>query len=236
MSEDAIQVIPQLGDAAVSLLSAAIERRDSLTAESAGLIAVKNKLDADYGIGLLADLRGFRKEVDEQHTRAKAPVLEIGRKIDGLKKELLTKVEQEEQRLSRLLGSYEAEQRRIAAEQQRKAEDEKRRIAEETRKKIEDAAKTAPTEEAAARATDAALEQGAAKVAEIVAATPTRTIPKGVRLRPEIKFEVNNIDALFLEHPNLVKLVPNDAAIKAIIKANPNIQLAGVRHWIEEKI
>ena len=49
-------------------------------------------------------------------------------------------------------------------------------------------------------------------------------------------FTVEDPAALYKAHPMLVKLVPQDALIKAALKTlSPGVSLPGVKHWQEAK-
>lgn len=79
------------------------------------------------------DIKRLLKEVEEGRQAAKAPALDIGRKIDAAAKEFSATLETEVNRLTGLLVGYETEQRRIAAEAEAKRQAEIRRQEAEAR-------------------------------------------------------------------------------------------------------
>lgn len=132
------------------------------------------------------DIRRLLKEVEDGRKTVKAPVLDIGRKIDAAAAEFIAPLEAEAIRLTKLLTVYEVEQQRIAreAEQKRQAElarqqeeernrqaeiDQRAREAEIARLAAERAERDAKTAEERAKAQEAArkaMEEAAALAAQ----------------------------------------------------------------------
>ncbi len=83
----------------------------------------------------LRELKEFTKTIEAARSEVKAPVLDLGKRIDALAKELTQTLEGESDRLGRLIGSWQAEQNRIAEETRKRAEAEERRIWEEAKAK-----------------------------------------------------------------------------------------------------
>jgi hypothetical protein len=219
-----------------SATDAARATRDQLLIEAARVTAVADRLDADDAISVLRQLKTFLSEIEKQRELVKAPVLKLSRDIDGLARELVADVKTHESRISRLCGAFEAEERRKAEDARRAAEAEAARIAYEAAQATRKAIHTAVTPEAAVRATDEISGKAQTQIAEVRAAVVAPPKPAASTLRGDVCFEVTDIKALHAAEPNLVTLEPNGTAIRSIIKANPNIQLPGVRHWIEQKL
>lgn len=69
---------------------------------------------------------------------------------------------------------------------------------------------------------------------EVAQAAPAKQA--GIATQMEVKFEVEDIVALYEAQPAFVLLSPNNAAIKAALKnMRPDQKLPGVRHWREAK-
>ena len=81
------------------------------------------------------------------------------------------------------------------------------------------------------------MDTAAAKIVETRKAIVSTVAPKAAdtAVRVDVCFEVDDIVALYAARPELVTLEPNGAAIRAICKANPKLQLPGLRHWTEAK-
>lgn len=77
------------------------------------------------------DIKRLLKEVEDGRKAVKAPVLDIGRKIDAAAAEFTATLEAEANRLTGLLTTYETQQRRIAAEAEAKRQEELKRQQEE---------------------------------------------------------------------------------------------------------
>ena len=235
---DALLITPSLGSAIVTSADEARIERDELLHQAALVVSVADRIDADDATTVLRGLKAFETSIEQARTQAKAPVLEIGRKIDALSKELVEKVKAETGRISRVLGAYELEEKRKAEAARYAAEHEASRIAEDARKKAQEARAAAPDALAADRAADAvegkAIEQIVALKQTAAASTPTRQ--SGTQVREDVVFEVTSLTELYQSHPELVVLEPNGSAIRAILRANPNIQIPGLRHWREAKL
>lgn len=119
------------------------------------------------------DIKRLLKEVEDGRKAVKAPVLDIGRKIDAAAAEFTATLEAEANRLTGLLTAYETQQRRIAAEAEAKRQAEirkqeaearaaqaeierKAREAEQARLAAERAAREATNAEARAKAQEEA--------------------------------------------------------------------------------
>lgn len=231
-------ITPSLGAAVVTSADAARITRDELLAQASEVKLVKDRLDADDATVVLKRLKDFTRGIEAQRTSAKAPALEIGKKIDGLAKELAASVDAEASRISRVIGAYEIEEKQKAEKARLEAEAETSRIAREAEQQARNAMRTASSEEAGTRAADTIVEKAQEKIIAVkqqaVASAPVRNL--GTSVREDVCFEVTDIKALYADSPHLVTLEPNGTAIRAIIKANPNLKLPGLRHWREAKL
>lgn len=81
------------------------------------------------------DIKRMLKDVEDGRKTVKAPVLDIGRKIDGAAEEFCQPLIVEEKRLTGLLTTYQVEQQRIAREAEAKRQAELARQQEEERKR-----------------------------------------------------------------------------------------------------
>lgn len=234
----ALLITPPASESVASLAASARAQRDALLAEAGTVSVVADRLDADAAVSVLRSLKAFLTEIESQREAVKAPILKIGRDIDALAKELVSTVKTEESRIARLCGAFEAEERRKAEEKRRQAEIDAARIAYEAAAATRKAITTAPNQETGLRAADAIAGQAQTKIAEVKQAAVAAQAPKQAasQLRTEVCFEVTDIKALYAAEPNLVTLEPNGSAIRAILKANPNLVLPGLRHWTEEKL
>lgn len=231
-------VLSSLAQVQVAPSEEARARRDSLLSEAFEVGEIANRLDADAATETLRALSAFEKEVESGRTTAKAPVLDLGRRIDALGKELCEKIVAEKRRISGLLGTFEAEERRKADEERRRIEAEAARVTAEAERKAKEAARLAKSEEQAARAVDAVVEKAQAQIVDLKQRADQAVARKaeGSRLMTSVKFEVVDIHALHIAHPELVVLEPNGTAIRAILKQNPEMKIPGLRIWTETNL
>lgn len=116
------------GDVRINTKEDAIKVRDALIVLSTELINVTNPGQAQIAANLLNDLKAFSSLIETSREATKAPVLEWGRKIDSLAKELKTTIDTEYTRIGRIHGEWQAAERRKVEEAERKAREEEQRI------------------------------------------------------------------------------------------------------------
>lgn len=127
----------------VSAAEAARQKRDELLAMARRGTCIKDAAGNARAADILRELKLFSRSVEEGRKSAKAPILELASKVDALAKELTTDLEAEAARISRLVGTYQAEQERIAEEARKRAFEEEQRLrreAEEKQRKLDEEA------------------------------------------------------------------------------------------------
>jgi hypothetical protein len=226
-----------IGGTTISIADGAREQRDDILSQLRDVTAVSDAFDADTAASALKIATVFLRSIEAGRTEAKAPVLALGKQIEAIGKELAADVEAEAGRLSRLLGDYQKEEKRKAEAAERLARDEARRIQDDAERRAREAVKAAASEDEALSAATEIMDTAAAKIVEAKQAIVSTVAPKaaGTAVRENVCFEVSDIAALYAARPELVTLEPNGAAIRAICKANPKLQLPGLRHWTEAK-
>ena len=228
--------VSNIGETSIDVVPEAKVRRDELLAEAGTILTVTDQIDADAAGATLKALKEFTRAVESSRTDVKAPVLKLTRDIDSMAKDLVAELDAQANRISRVLGAWQAEERRKADEARRKAAQEEERIRREAMARIEEAQRNAATEKDADNHI-AAIEQVAVErivqtrqAAEEVVALSR---PAGATVRETWCFEVQDIKALYAAAPYLVNLEPNGTAIRAAIKTNQSIP--GLRIWKEAK-
>lgn len=189
--------------------------KQELLEQAASVTGVSDELDADLAANALKSITEVLKDVEAARKTVKAPVLELSRKIDGVAKDFGAQLGNEKTRISKLLGTFEAEQRRKQKEAEREAA---RKEAERIEQANEDGDLDAAVDDIAKIRTEAAQ----------VAHRPSGTV-----VRETWKFELLDIQALHKAAPHLCKIEPNNVMIREAIKTNQNIP--GLRVWKEAK-
>lgn len=222
-----------LQHAQLDLAPGATERRDQALAHAAMVTTIGDAFEADLAAGTLKEVTDLCREVEAARTAIKAPVLELGRKIDGIAKDFSSKLEAEKSRIGRVLGEFQAAERAKAEEARRAAEAEARRKAEEAAKAARAAEMATNQAEADRAQQEAAKKEAEAQAAALAAAEARPVVPEGTTTRRNWKYEVTDLAALFKARPDLCVIEPNAAAIRAQIPHNQNIP--GLRIWTEAK-
>jgi hypothetical protein len=140
--------------------TSAYELRASLLAEAAVITYVSDPLTLDIAVRTMRDIAGFTRGLESARVDAKGPVLDLGRRLDGVAKETAAPLEAEAEakRLNGLVTAYHAgieKARRDAEERLRRAEAERlseiHRIELERQRVEVEARRKAEAEAAAAR-------------------------------------------------------------------------------------
>jgi hypothetical protein len=227
----AVLTLAGLSEAKIVLAPDANERRATALSAARAITSVSDAFDAETAADALRTVSDLAKQVEAARAVVKAPVLELGKKIDSTAKDFSADLEAEKVRLSRLLGEFQAVERAKAEEVQRAAAAEARRLAEEAARAAADVefatngAEADRAQQVAAQAETAAIE---ARVA-VAAAAPVK--PRGVAVREVWKFEVTDLAALYKARPDLCVIEANSPLIRETVKVNQTIP--GLRIWKE---
>lgn len=222
----------------ITITEEASAKRDSLLVLAKSLPVVTNAQEAQTATDALREITSFTKLIEASRTEVKAPVLDLGKRIDNVAKNLTTELEAERVRISKAIGTWQAEQQRLLDKARREAAEEERRIAEEAEAKIRAAQESSKSEAAFDRKVEKIEDKAFQQVAEVRASVGAMVAekPVGLATRNEVCFEVTDINELYEAAPAFVILSPNNAAIKAALKTLPEGKsLPGVRHWKEAR-
>ena len=230
MNDLEIVVSGDLPSPKIELLPSAFNAREVALAAASGVQEITSVTDLDNAARALTSIKALTKSIEDSRKQVKAPVLDVGRQIDAIAKDYLTPLEVEAKRLSVMVGSYqEAERRkaeRIRQEEARKQQEAILAMQEKQREAIQSG-----NEEAA----DAARAEAADAIAEsqlkVIAAEGAKA--EGITTRTAWKHEVVDIGQLYAARPDLCIVEPNNAAIRAIIKATGGKSIPGLRIWSE---
>jgi hypothetical protein len=248
--------VQRIADVSIAIVPEAYARR-SEAIESARFITAVN---SDFGFSEAAEalkaLHLLQKDTETTRKAVKAPVLDLGKKIDATAAEFLRDIDAEAGRLKQLMTVWQVEQDRKRAEAERKRQEEeaKARRAEEARlaeirkqeeeaRRAEENAKNEIERRAAEERRKAAQAQAdaeveAAKVREAtapVAITIAAPKPAGVAVRRDWDFEVTDLKAFAAAHPDLVTITPKRADIIALLRTGTR-ELTGARVFESTKV
>lgn len=168
-------------------------------------------------------LQALISQLEKDRTAVKAPVLDIGRKIDAVAKEGAAPLAKELDRIKGLLKTFVIEEQKKAQKKQETAN----KFADARRRRLEEEA----AEQAKAGHTEAAAET-TQKAAEIATPVPAAMPPKADKMtvRKVWKYEVTDVAALHAARPTLTKIEPVASAILAEIRGGMR-ECAGLRIW-----
>lgn len=172
----------------VQILKVATEEKEKALYISRSVLAVCDTSTQSLAVNALKDVQALAKVAESSRIEVKAPVLEIGRKIDKLAADYSADLNAEAIRLKKLIGDYQSEQERIRLAAERARQDELARLEREAAalreaeaRRIADAARIeaekqkaweaeflaeSPEQVAAAEAAKAELDRQAAEAAK----------------------------------------------------------------------
>jgi hypothetical protein len=135
--------VDRLNDVLVSVSTDAVTERTDLLAAATDVTSVADEFSHNCSVEVQRNIKKVLSDVEKARTDIKAPVLELGRKIDALAKDFCAPLVAEAARLNQIDTAYVVEQRKKADEAERtrraelaKIEAEKVRLAaEEARRK-----------------------------------------------------------------------------------------------------
>lgn len=211
----------ELLDNGVSTTDEARSIASNLHTELSAITVVNSPATQSAATEIARDAQSFLKLLEASRKDVKAPILEIGRKVDKLADELAAPVKQEMDRVGKMCSKFrEAEQARVAQEAKEKREREfaamnakveADRLAREAEAKITNEADL----QAAIKAEAEAKAKQQAMYDELTKPPPAVNKSEGSTTKKVLMIEVLDIHALYKAAPHLVKLEANIAAIKA---------------------
>jgi hypothetical protein len=213
----------------LSIAPDANEKKTELLATSTRVkVVTDNDQSADAQV-VVRQLAAMRNLVEKSRKAVKEPVIEVGKKIDGMAKDFLKDIETEENRIRGLIGNHAAEVAKARAEK----EAEERRAFESARAAREAAEAAALAAEEASSKQLTIAEIAAARVAakeaeaerqetlalrmDASAAVIDTKVADGVRFAWD--FEVTNLEVLARTCLDLVTIEPKRSAILAELKS-----------------
>jgi dTMP kinase len=118
-----------LGDGyQIQIAPEAEKQKATIINAARAVVAVTDADSCDIAQSRLRSLASVRTAVESSRKQVKAPVIDLGKRIDGIAADFVAEVIQEESRLSGLVTEYAREQQRIKREAELAAEQERQRI------------------------------------------------------------------------------------------------------------
>ena len=217
-------IVATINATEITMAPEALKLRDKLLTQLKNIDSVTDGFLASEATDVLRATKDALKKLEAARKEAKAPALDIGKKIDGVADEFSSPLTEEIERLSRQLAAFQEEERRKAERARREAEELERRrleqLEEERRKRVaeETAGRTGTLLQDLEIIEDKALKD----IVEIRqdTAVATADVQKGVKVLTNYKFEITDPAAVYAKHPKICTVSINLAAAKAQMK-NP---------------
>jgi len=118
-----------LGDGyQIQITPEAEKQKATIINAARAVVAVTDADSCDLAQSRLRSLASVRTAVESSRKQVKAPVIDLGKRIDGIAADFVAEVIAEEARLSGLVAEFAREQQRIKREAELKAEQERQRV------------------------------------------------------------------------------------------------------------
>jgi dTMP kinase len=118
-----------LGDGyQIQITPEAEKQKATIINAARAVVAVTDANSCDIAQSRLRSLASVRTAVESSRKQVKAPVIDLGKRIDGIAADFVAEVIAEEARLSGLVTEYAREQQRIKREAELAAEQERQRV------------------------------------------------------------------------------------------------------------
>jgi dTMP kinase len=118
-----------LGDGyQIQITPEAEKQKATIINAARAVVAVTDADSCDIAQSRLRSLASVRTAVESSRKQVKAPVIDLGKRIDGIAADFVAEVIAEEARLSGLVTEYAREQQRIKREAELAAEQERQRV------------------------------------------------------------------------------------------------------------
>lgn len=226
MNNNEIQVTG-FENTSISIVPEIQQHRDKILIEAHEIKSVDNDFDQEVAMAVFTQLKTLSKRVENTRCRVKAPILQLGRKVDQIAKEFCHDLDAQADRIGKVIAAYqekvrlEAEVKKQKLEQERQATIDKAR-AELAEKEIEvQGALDEDTRQKAQMEAQQIIENTNLAVVQSkqLEANLSPIRPAGMTFKQPWKFELIDVNALFKARPDLCNIEPNGTAIRLAIKA-----------------
>ena len=219
----------------VNYTEEAIALKEAALDQAANVFRVTNADEQEKAVAAQTALADLKRAVEKARKECKEPVLLFGRKIDAAAKTFTEELEDETQRVSRLIGDFQ--QLELA----------KVRAAEAARvKELQEAERAREAKLAEAKSHDEreAIQEEFCQAQQVAPEPVAPPRVKGQIVKEQWEFRVTNIALLYAKHPQCVKLVEQRTEIRSLLESGVNVQgveakkvvVAGVRATREREV
>ena len=235
MSTELIHV--ELLDNGINVTDDAQSIASNLHSELAEIVRVDSPATQAVATERAVNAQSFLKRLEASRKAVKAPILELGRRVDALADELAAPVTAEMKRVGGLVAKFQqaeavrVEQERIERQKREQEAMAAARLAAEAERKAAATMQTEADLQKAIEAEAAAKAKEAEMYKTLTAPVPAPVKAAGSVTKKVMRWEVTDIHALYKAAPHLVRMEPNAAAIKASCVASQTIP--GLKLWEE---
>ncbi len=197
--------------------AAAVARKEEVVAAAREIELVNNAFLGDLAVENLRALKSLIDQAEELRVELKAPILELGRKLDGAAKGFKKELTEEYERIHKLVNDYTAG----LVDASQVAEAARTAALEALEKRRLELMQEKATCMTLKRGTEIELELGEIhwKQSELLTAPSLPVKSDGTKIKFKWSYEVADLGELVRSRPELCNIEPAHAKILAAIKA-----------------
>lgn len=193
----------------------AIELKQQALALSVPITKVETEQEQSLAVNALTALKAITRGMEATRKAVKAPVLDLGKKIDAVAADFVSDVDREEMRISGMVNHFQRTQLRLKREAEEQIEREKRetqRLADEAERLRKEAEQKPELLPEVVKAEEKAFDAQMAN--ELTAGPLAIAKPKGLVVKSRINFQVENAHVVCQAFPQFWTWHPESETLK----------------------
>lgn len=226
-------VLHNIGGVSISVDASSEKLKADLLSECRDYSVIADEFSMNCASDLASRMKSLIADVEDGRKAVKAPVLDLGKRIDSTASEFSTPISTEMNRVLGLIQGYLKKQRQAAEELERMRQEEIRRLELEKAKAEEIVAAPFTVEESKQAQQTIAAVIVAKQAVSVPIQAPIK--PKGIVTRSVPKIQVIDLHEVYKHNLDFVRIELNQSAVLAAIRAG-KIECPGLRITFEDQV
>lgn len=225
-------VLHNIGGVSISLDAASEKLKAELLSECKDFAVIDDEFTMGCASSLASRMKSLITDVEDGRKAVKAPVLDLGKKIDSTAVEFSTPISTEMNKLLESIKGFLKKQRQAAEESEKKRLEELRRL-EMEKAKAEEIIAAPFTAEEVKQAQQTISEITRFKLSSVPVQVPSK--PKGIVTKIVPKIEVIDLHEIYKHNRDFVWLELNQSAVLAAIRLG-KVECPGLKITFKEEV
>lgn len=225
-------VLHNIGGVSISLDAASEKLKAELLSECKDFAVIDDEFTMDCASNLASRMKSLITDVEDGRKAVKAPVLDLGKRIDSTASQFSTPILTEMDKLLGAIQGFLKKQRQAAEESEKKRLEELQRLEEEKRN-AEDIVNSSFSQGECEEATQTLIQIEAKQATSVPVQVPSK--PKGIVTKTVPKIEVIDLHEIYKHNRDFVRIELNQSAVLAAIRAG-KVECPGLKITFEEQV